>query len=127
MERRSFLIGASSVPAAGALSLATVASAAESENSPFVWRFRSLGYERAAVINPTDEFGAEYTYLMADGSLARGQRRAKGFWMNAADRDNNFDRDGWHEADIDEFNARVRGYIIACFVEDDGHWTRCLW
>ncbi len=124
MERRSFLIGASTVPAVGAVSFAGVASAVDDGESPFVHRFRSLGYERAAVINPIDRYYAEFTYLMADGSLVRASR-LHDFRVSIADRLNNFDREGWHKADLAEFDARVRGYVIACFVEDDGHWTRC--
>ncbi len=125
MERRSFLIGASSVPAAGALSLATVASAAESENSPFVHRFRSLGYERAAVINPVSEYYAEFEYLMEDGSFTRASKLGA-FRINIPDGEHQYDLSGWHDADLDEFNTNVRGYVIARFVEEDGHWTRCL-
>ena len=125
MERRSFLIGASSVPAAGAVSFAGVASAAESEISPFVHRFRSLGYERAVVINPVSEYYAEFEYLMADGSFTRASKLGT-FRINIPDGEHQYDLAGWHDADLDEFNANVRGYVIARFVEEDGHWTRCL-
>ena len=124
MDRRTLLIGASSVPAVGAVSFAGVASAADDGESPFVHRFRSLGYERAAVINPVSEYYAGFEYLMADGSFVRAERLLE-FSVNIPDSEHQYDRDGWHQADIDQFNVKVRGYVIARFVEDDRHWTRC--
>ena len=123
MNRREVITAAAAAPVVGVVGAQTEAAQID---GPFVWRFRSLGYERAAVINPTDGYCAEYTYLMADGTLVRASRLHE-FRVNIADRHNSFDRDGWHKADLAEFDARVRGYVIACFVEDDGHWTRCLW
>ena len=63
-------------------------------------------------------------YLMADGSFTRASKFGT-FRINIPDGDHQYDLAGWHDADLDEFNTNVRGYIIARFVEDDGHWTRC--